>query len=297
MISDFLPLVHPAVPWYHRGKRGDSVELIFHNRYGNQLDATSTHTYLLPRPPLRPYIAHYTLCLDTGFTPPGAGGLLTLIPDVSGCLVLELEDLPRSRLYGPTTEAVQVRNDLGRSPPRLFVEFRPGGLHALTGLPQWELRDQVYPLCNTAPALYDLARRALNTAIDLDGLVENLDRALCALPLSPSPVSPLLDYLAHSRESLPVRALAQETAYSQRHLTRLLQEGAGVGCKSFLRVLRVNAAVRALQAGPCSLTDLAQELGYYDQAHFIHHFRSVCGVAPAQYRASLSDFYNEPLKL
>ena len=41
---------------------------------------------------------------------------------------------------------------------------------------------------------------------------------------------------------------------------------------------------------------LAQELGYFDQAHFIHDFRAVCGVTPGAYRAGLSDFYNEPLK-
>ena len=48
--------------------------------------------------------------------------------------------------------------------------------------------------------------------------------------------------------------------------------------------------------GEVSLTHLAQELGYFDQAHFIHDFRSVCGVTPGTYRAELSDFYNEPLK-
>ncbi|MFQ8761961.1 MAG: helix-turn-helix domain-containing protein [Intestinimonas sp.] len=59
---------------------------------------------------------------------------------------------------------------------------------------------------------------------------------------------------------------------------------------------RVNAAIRALQAGPPSLTRLAQELGYFDQSHFIHEFKSVCGVSPGRYLAHMSGFYKEPLK-
>ena len=69
-----------------------------------------------------------------------------------------------------------------------------------------------------------------------------------------------------------------------------------MGCKAYFQVLRVNAAIRALQAGPPSLTRLAQELGYFDQSHFIHEFKSVCGVSPGRYLAHMSGFYNEPLK-
>ena len=54
-------------------------------------------------------------------------------------------------------------------------------------------------------------------------------------------------------------------------------------------------AVRRLPAAP-SLTALAQDLGYYDQPHFIHDFRAVCGVPPSAYLERMAGFYNEPLK-
>ncbi|MEF9879914.1 MAG: AraC family transcriptional regulator [Clostridia bacterium] len=44
------------------------------------------------------------------------------------------------------------------------------------------------------------------------------------------------------------------------------------------------------------LAYLAQESGFYDQAHFIREFKEVCAVTPGDYRRSMSDFYNEPLK-
>ena len=45
-----------------------------------------------------------------------------------------------------------------------------------------------------------------------------------------------------------------------------------------------------------SLSYLAQALGYYDQAHFNHDFKSVCGVSPTVYQQKLSDFYRETHK-
>lgn len=55
------------------------------------------------------------------------------------------------------------------------------------------------------------------------------------------------------------------------------------------------AAVRLLNSDR-PLTYLAQESGFYDQAHFIRDFKEVCGITPGGYRNKMSDFYNEPLK-
>ena len=80
-------------------------------------------------------------------------------------------------------------------------------------------------------------------------------------------------------------------------MTRLFRERCGLSPKRLQRIVRINTAAMLMQrSAGLSLTRLAQELDYFDQAHFIHDFRAVCGVTPGTYQARLSDFYNEPLK-
>lgn len=271
------------------------MRLSFENRGGVLYRRTPTHLYLLPHPALRPFVAHYTLCLGTGAPPAAPLRALTLLPDASGCLVFSLNgDGLEGRMYGPTRTAVTVSNDLGIHPLRFFVEFRPGGLGAFTPIPQWELADRVLPLGDTAGALDGAVQACWRRGADLDGFVEAVDRLLCARLGDDGGFSALLARFL--RDPGGPAALAEETQYSPRHLSRLFRARCGVSPKGLTQVLRINAAARRIQAGPLPLTLLAQELGYFDQSHFIHAFRAVCGVTPGEYRAGLSDFYNEPLK-
>lgn len=271
------------------------MALSYQNRLQNLAAQTPTHLYLWPSPPLRPFVAHYTLCLGEGDVrrtfPP-----LILFPDASGCLTFTLkgEEL-EGVMYGPSSRAVRVANDLGVCPLRFFVEFRPGGLSAFTGIPLWELTDLVIPLDWGERELNGLVQHCWRHKQDLDGFVEEVDRGLGARLRGDTSFAGLLARYTAGRQSPEL--LVGETGYSARHLGRLFRERCGLSPKGLQRILRVNAAARLIRGpGELSLTRLAQELGYFDQAHFIHEFRSVCGVTPGTYRAGLSDFYNEPLK-
>lgn len=271
--------------------------LTYQNRGHNLAARTSTHLYLWPAPALRPFVAHYTLCLGEGpaaafqnFPP------LTILPDASGCLTFTLlEGELEGLLFGPSSRAVQVDNDLGVCPLRFFVEFRPGGLSAFSGIPLWELTDQVLSLTEGDRELDRLVQNCWNGAKDLDEFVLAVDRGLCARLAGDPAFSGLLARYLDGRQT--PESLAVETGYSSRHLARLFRERCGLSPKGLRRIQRINTAARLIQqSGETSLTRLAQELDYFDQSHFIHDFRAVCGVTPGAYRAGLSDFYNEPLK-
>ena len=156
------------------------MKLTYQNRLQNRVAQTSTHLYLRPLPPLRPFVAHYTLCLGEGAIsqsfPP-----LTIFPDASGCLVFTLigEELVGG-LYGPSSRAVKVNNDLGVCPMRFFVEFRPGGLSAFTRVPLWELTDRISPLDQVERELDRLVRDCWYRGADLDVSVGAADRGAVA---------------------------------------------------------------------------------------------------------------------
>ena len=263
------------------------MELIY---TGPAFRRTPTHIYLLPHPALRQSVAHYTLCLASQ---EGAdhGESLTLVPDASGCLVFDLSPAGLSgRLFGPSTQLATVHNDLGLCPFRFFIECPPGGLFSLLGLPQWELADRVFPLSQLIPDLERAVSEAFCAADSLSAFIAAVDALLLARPRFRNPAEPMLNALAAGER-------LSDLGWSPRHLSRLFRQGTGPGAKSFLRVVRVNKAVRRLSAGPVSLTFLAQELGYYDQSHFIHDFSSIMGLTPGAYTGHMADFYKEPLKL
>lgn len=269
------------------------MELRFDNRNGIQWCRTATHIYLKPHRDLLPWVAHYTLHLGGG----GAGPVrpLVLVPDGAGCLGFTLEDgALAGRIHGPSAAAVTVENDLKIRPFRFFVEFVPGGLRAFCPIPQSELAGRIFPLGLAAPALDAAFQAAWRDSSCLDEFIQGVDRLLRRRCPAGDGFSHVLALTAGRRG---VAAAAADLAYSPRHLGRLFQTQLGLSPKTFSQVMRVNRAAQALRAGQDSLTWLAQELGYYDQSHFIRAFRQVCGVTPTAFQDNPSDFYNETRKL
>jgi AraC-like DNA-binding protein len=78
--------------------------------------------------------------------------------------------------------------------------------------------------------------------------------------------------------------LARRFDMSLRALQRLFNEFVGAGPKWVINRYRMHEAVARVQAGePVSWAALAQDLGYFDQAHFIADFRKLVGRTPGDY--------------
>ncbi len=249
--------------------------------------------FLWPHPALRPYIAHYTLF----FPRPRSGhNTFTVIPDASGCLVFTFaHNVVHGAFLGAATKAQAVSNDAF---PRLFVEFLPGGARRLLNLPHNELTDLKLPLADLLPqlnnAMLERIERA-NNLLELHAFLDGLYLRLLSQRPGDHPLFPALQRLRLIREPLPtVGVLAQESCYSERHLSRVANEQLGLGLKTYLRVLRINRVLHNLRTP--GYAGSALSLGYFDQAHFIHDFKDICGITPAAFMQNKSDFYNEPFK-
>ncbi len=164
------------------------------------------------------------------------------------------------------------------------VKFRPGGFTALTGQPSLPLTDQVRPAGPYLPGVDVLGDLPLHAPSARDALCDYLG-SLCTGP------DPRYDRLRLVLDRLPdarmtrVAMIAESCGLSERALQRLLRDYVGVGPKWLLMRHRLHDAVTRIDAGfDGLLADLAAELGWYDQAHFIRDFTRVVGITPAAYR-------------
>jgi AraC-like DNA-binding protein len=83
-----------------------------------------------------------------------------------------------------------------------------------------------------------------------------------------------------------VSTASRTLGVSTRHLRRLLNEQLGVGASEYVRLSRFTRTLPLLRSTDWSVSRVAQESGYYDQAHFAREFRRFSGLTALQYRAA-----------
>lgn len=92
-----------------------------------------------------------------------------------------------------------------------------------------------------------------------------------------------LEKIRRSAGHIHVSQLSSDTGISQRHLSRKFQQIVGLSPKEFLRVFRFIRSLDYLKKYPLlSLTEVAYESAYYDQAHFNRDYKSFTGHTPGQ---------------
>jgi len=248
--------------------------------------------FICLRPHLRlsAYISNYNITFPTKTLLSG----ITTIP--SGCATLTIEQ-DDSRiaitLDGPATKPYIELFAAAEGKQLVSIEFKPAGLYALTGIRQSELVDLSIDFEAVNPKLSKLISEALEQAGSVRELINGLDSVLLGNMYGAChpQLNPALQNIVHAAGNIAVKRLSDEIHYSERQLNRLFKEHVGVSAKSFSRLVRINKSFRLLKKPQKSLTLISDVMGFHDLAHFIHDFKSVCGVTPGEYRNKMSDFY------
>lgn len=89
-------------------------------------------------------------------------------------------------------------------------------------------------------------------------------------------------------EIFSVESLASRYGFSERYLQKLFLDFTGVSPKSFFTIQRFNRSLDLLKSTTLSLTAIAHECGYYDQAHFIREFKAFAGITPSRFSRPLT---------
>ncbi|MEL6535235.1 MAG: helix-turn-helix transcriptional regulator [Bacteroidota bacterium] len=124
--------------------------------------------------------------------------------------------------------------------------------------------------------------------LDQLSLPQNVDRVIQAT----------VETILTANGQLTIEGLTQSTSISQRQLERKFAKAIGLSPKRLTDIVRLQAALKKLlNQDFTSLTSLAYEGEYYDQAHFIKDFKKYTGHTPREvygYKLKMSSlFYGE----
>lgn len=93
-----------------------------------------------------------------------------------------------------------------------------------------------------------------------------------------------VDALVESKGSASVNELVKEDLSKRRQLERKFSKQVGMSPKQLGKVIRLQSALkRMLNDDGESLTDIAYQSEYYDQAHFTKDFKEFTGLSPKEF--------------
>ena len=234
-----------------------------------------------PHPALAPYVACYWSI--TSPTPL----INRILPD--GCTDIIIADTVE--VVGTMRQAILIPVD--SQSLTIGVRFKPGGGAAFFRFPLHELTDATLDLHQLWGRCADELAEQLAEVVRPQEKIIRLEMFLLQrLHLLPSFNPTLQSAIAAVRQvhgDITVTTLRTNLSLSERQLERCFLHATGLTPRQFTRLTRFRQVVHLLHQPALTLTDVAYRAGYYDQAHFIHDFKTLAGLTPRDYRREQQD--------
>lgn len=228
----------------------------------------------------------------TSFSGTGAGAYQALQPASSDVVLIlgcrgsrwDVDDARHAAfVVGPATRPVRVGSvDAGwacvevRVPPPVAARL-------------WPTSPPPVGACDLGDRMADDLVRELSETARPGEVIERLtDRLLSRLAQPTRREHPDVrwawDEIIRTSGRVGVRELARETQWSQRRFTTRFRQVVGVGPKAAARIVRFEAAQRAVETTSRPLARVAVDAGFSDQAHMTRELVALGGVAPGALR-------------
>ena len=200
------------------------------------------------------------------------------------------EMVPRAVAVGPRT-GPSVELVLRDNLEVFTIQFQPTGFFRLFGAPMRELADRAYEARSVIGPLASQIEQRLGEAADFLERTRVADRFLSgrlAGQGSADSVTLVANRFLLKRGALNIDEAAARAGLSIRQFERRFAAQVGLPPKRYARIVRFNAALEAKAIAPGrKWTDIAYELGYFDQMHMIRDFERFAGETPTAFERRL----------
>lgn len=169
----------------------------------------------------------------------------------------------------------------------IAVCFHSGAAFPFFHLPMNELTDQNLLLndlwghrCNELENQMSRCKSYQKRALVIQNFLQTI---IQYQPSSKNAYEYCLGQINLNKGQVSVRSLLKEINISQRQLSRQFNTCMGVSPKEYARVKRFLCTIEHIKKFPSSsLTTIAYDGGYFDQAHFIHDCKEFAGLTPKE---------------
>jgi AraC-like DNA-binding protein len=176
------------------------------------------------------------------------------------------------------------------------VRFHPGGAFQLLNLPIPDLIDSSTDASLLGLPNIETFQLSLADAHSPLARISLLEKWLLHVAAVNQPESALVQFVLPQliNPNLSLEEIIAQQHIHRRKLERTFQHEIGVSPNKVKLLYRIKQARAMIKNFPKkSLTDIALDTGFFDQAHFNHQFQQITGQTPGQYRASkMSQKYN-----
>jgi AraC-like DNA-binding protein len=254
------------------------------------------YTVHTPTKELQPFVKCFWILEDDGSDIPARQ---RVVPD--GCmeLIFHYGDLyeqffedgtsiiqPRSFVFGQITNYIEIA-PTGVS-GIVAARFLPDGLMAFINMPVTALENKAVPIADVFGEKGKFLEEKVMQAGDNLQRIQLMEQFLLSRLAATATIDLIakncVDVIFQSQGQLSVVDLADKMKINRRNIERKFTTAIGMSPKQLARVVRLQATIRMLEQKKfSSLTSLAYENGYYDQAHFIKDFREFTGVSPKSF--------------
>ncbi|OQY02338.1 MAG: hypothetical protein B6I20_06980 [Bacteroidetes bacterium 4572_117] len=249
----------------------------------------------IPKSYLKNYIDHIAFHKSTGDV---ENSVISVIPDGMTELVLDFENIyKREVLINQTVNITKGSQIIGiKSQPHLLsfskispsisVRFKPGCLSFFTSVSMKEIKDKSLKCSDVFGTQIQNLANKVNKSVNSPKMIKHVESFLENAFINDIAVYETRNYICeiykNPKETKLSKAIISNRNYKK--IERRFIKNVGITPKIFSRIVRLNYALSLLKNGKKkSLTHIAFDAGYYDQAHFIKDFYCFTKSKPSKF--------------